>query len=182
MIPTNTCIIIPAAGSSSRLGQPKQLVEFEDETLIRRSTRIALEASDNVIVVTGCERDAVTKEIEDLPVFVVDNPEWELGMGKSIAVGVQAALDRFEKLVGVAVYLCDTPLIDAVHLSNVIETGVESEVVLTQYDETTGVPAYFGQSLFEQLSILGWGSRSEELSNKETDRECGKDTLSRRVR
>ena len=49
--------IIIAAGSSSRLGQPKQLLIFEGETLLQRAIRIAEEAGASpVLVVLGAHR------------------------------------------------------------------------------------------------------------------------------
>ena len=88
-------------------------------------------------------------------------------MGKSIAVGVQAALDRFEELSSLAVHLCDTPLIDASHLSKILEQGDESEVVLTQYDETTGVPACFGSTVFDQLLFLDGEAGARSFLSKD---------------
>lgn len=82
--------LLLAAGPSSRLGQAKQLVRFNEECLVRRVSRLLLEQdSMTVSVVVGAEHERVRKEIEDLPVTIVHNPEWEQGMGASISCGVR---------------------------------------------------------------------------------------------
>ena len=56
-------ILILAAGNSSRLGEPKQLLRYQDKTLIRHVTQAAIAAkSTSVTVVTGSNADLIEKE------------------------------------------------------------------------------------------------------------------------
>ena len=164
----SSCIVIPAAGPSTRLGQPKQLVEFDGISMIRRTVEFALDASPNVFVVVGCEDAAVRREIEDAPVIVVDNPDWEKGMGSSISIGVRAALDRMHDLDCVLIHLCDMPSIDGAHLKKLIERRylTKAEVVFTEYTDTEGVPAAFGPRLIEELLFLDGDTGARQLIDR----------------
>ena len=97
--------ILLAAGPSSRLGQPKQLVRFEGETLVRRAARLLVDAVNGpVVVVCGCESERVSEQVTDLAVETVTNPDWELGMGGSISFGARF-VPRFSD--GIMVAVCD---------------------------------------------------------------------------
>ena len=82
-------ILILAAGSSSRLGQPKQLVKVGNILLIRHAVINAL-ASDceRVSVVVGANKQQVVKEINDLNIDIVYNENWSEGIASSIRAGV----------------------------------------------------------------------------------------------
>ena len=165
------CIVIPAAGASTRRGRPKQLVEYDGDTLIRRAVRVAFEALPHVIVVVGCEDSAVRKEISDLPAIAVDNPEWEKGMGKSISVGVQAAVDRYPGLEAVLVHLCDLPTIDSDHLQALLtyQQKTKADLIYTKYKDTKGVPAVFGRKFFGDLVFLDGDRGAKHLIGRMDD-------------
>jgi len=97
--------ILLAAGPSSRLGQAKQLVRLDGESLVRRAARLVLSTDPvSLTVVTGFADDAVRHELSDLPVGIIRNDDWEQGMGGSIACGVQ---NITEEVDGVLITLCD---------------------------------------------------------------------------
>ena len=85
----STAIILLAAGSSSRLGQPKQLLVFEGQTLLRRAveTAVAAAATAPVVVVTGALHEELLPELAGLPVQVVCCQDWQAGMGASLKTG-----------------------------------------------------------------------------------------------
>ena len=85
-------IVILAAGSSTRLGQPKQLLIFEGSSLIKRVAKIALEVSRKVVVVTGFQSKKVQAELSGLPLIVVQNDSFGEGIASSIRVGVGALI------------------------------------------------------------------------------------------
>lgn len=96
--------ILLAAGSSSRLGRPKQLLEFNGETLVRRAARILLELELEVIAVTGAESVKVEKSLEGLALHKVCNDNWARGMGESIACGASKIPADYD---GVMIMQCD---------------------------------------------------------------------------
>jgi CTP:molybdopterin cytidylyltransferase MocA len=98
--------VLLAAGNGSRLGQPKALVELAGSTLAERGVALLGDGgADPVIVVTG----AVPVEIPG--VVAVHNPDWESGMGSSLATGL-LALDHGDADAAV-IALADQPLVGA---------------------------------------------------------------------
>src|ERR1700682_4260715 len=86
-------VAILAAGGSSRLGQPKQLVSIGGEPLLRRQCRVAIESACGPVgVVLGCESDRSSVAIADLPVVALINAQWQKGLGASIRCAVQWAI------------------------------------------------------------------------------------------
>ena len=102
-----------AAGNSSRLGLPKQLLEFEGETLLRRISREALAIPDaRVSVVIGAYPDPINSALKDSNVAVVINPHWATGMSTSIVVGLGDLLKHHPNLDRCIISLCDQPFVD----------------------------------------------------------------------
>ena len=98
--------ILLAAGNGSRLGQPKATVELAGSTLAERGVALLGEGgADPVIVVTG----AVPVEIPG--VVTVHNPDWETGMGSSLATGLRALANGDAEAAVIA--LADQPLVGA---------------------------------------------------------------------
>src|SRR5439155_6210098 len=88
--------LLLAAGGSSRLGRPKQLVEFEGKTLIRRATEtLAASVCDPMVVVLGAEVDGCIEEIAGLAVDICINRGWHYGISSSIKAGL-GMLQRIE--------------------------------------------------------------------------------------
>ncbi|RYY30492.1 MAG: nucleotidyltransferase family protein, partial [Sphingobacteriaceae bacterium] len=81
----NLAVIILAAGSSSRLGRPKQLLKYQHISLIKRAVKTALQVTaENVFVVTGFLHQELVDELKDCPIRIVHNPDWNEGMSSSI--------------------------------------------------------------------------------------------------
>lgn len=86
----NRAIIVLAAGSSSRLGQAKQLVCLNNKPLIQRQCELALEITPQVYCVLGFNKRAMAKALSGLPITLVEHDDWQQGMGSSISAGVSA--------------------------------------------------------------------------------------------
>jgi len=145
--------IVLAAGGSSRLGTPKQLLTFRGETLVRRAAKATLESvCDRVVVVVGNHAQRMRQEIGDLPVFVVENKNWQSGISSSIRAG----LEEISSQDGVVITLCDQPFVTAAILNELIITHRETgrAIVASTYGTTRGVPAFFAPELFDELASL----------------------------
>jgi molybdenum cofactor cytidylyltransferase len=155
-----TAIIILAAGSSSRLGKPKQLLQYQNESLIKHAVKTALQTAFNpVIVVTGFLHEELVRETESIPVYIVHNLEWEEGMGSSIRTGIKflKQLDQSNQINATLILLCDQPLISAQYLNLLVAqfyNDKNSMIAATSYAEIEGVPAVFDKSLFSVLQDL----------------------------
>lgn len=153
----NLAAILVAAGPSSRLGQAKQLVKYEGETLVRRSAGLLVELELNPVVVTGCGAEDVAAEMKGLPVKTVVNPEWEKGMGGSIACGA-----RFvpQLLDGILVMVCDQWQLQQDDLKKLVAawTAEPSQVHVASWQEgaayVSGPPVIFPGRLRGELKGL----------------------------
>src|SRR5690349_24940455 len=110
-----SAIILLAAGASSRLGQPKQLLLFEGKTLLRRAAETAVAAANGatVVVVTGALHEELLPELLGLSVKVVRCETWQAGMGASLQTGLQTLEKHAKPLQAVTVMLCDQPFVTA---------------------------------------------------------------------
>lgn len=146
-------IVLLAAGGSSRLGQPKQLLRHEGTSLVRRAAERALAASPVVTVVLGARREDVAAELNGLAVRCVDNPDWALGQGSSLHAGLRALPPDVD---GALLMLCDQVRVDAAHLRSLISSfeRTRAPIVASAYASTRGVPALFSRALFSELEAL----------------------------
>ena len=171
-------VVVLAAGASSRLGHPKQLVSFQGETLLNRTVRMAHQvANAGVFVVLGaaCEKIAETLSSGETIVF---NKDWQSGLSTSVKQGFKAAIPNPKDALqhSVLFLLADQPLVEADHLQKLISTGREKQVdvVATEYPEVLGVPALFAAEVAPSIDKLEGdkGCRQIILSskNKETVR------------
>ena len=93
-----TAAILLAAGSSSRYGETKQLLNWRGEPFVRVAARTALEAGCSpVIMVTGANAEQVELAVNGLNVLVVYNPSWKEGQASSIRTGLMPL--RFPRTV-----------------------------------------------------------------------------------
>jgi molybdenum cofactor cytidylyltransferase len=151
-------IIVLAAGASTRMGEPKQLLRYDGTTLLRRAVDSALELGCGpVVVVLGADVERARAEIADTDALVVVNEAWAEGMGSSIRRGI-AALD--DGVQGALVTLCDQPLVTARVLERLFDAYLaeRSFLVASEYEtggiRVHGVPALFDRDLFPELSSL----------------------------
>jgi molybdenum cofactor cytidylyltransferase len=148
-------IVILAAGSSSRLGQPKQLLSYRGRPLLRHAAEEALAAGIGpVYVVTGAFEELVRPSLDGLPVSLVGNPDWVQGMSSSIRAGVTAVQQRDS--AGLILALGDQPKIEARHYRALLRRQQESgqSIVASRYGASVGVPALFTPKGFPWLLAL----------------------------
>jgi molybdenum cofactor cytidylyltransferase len=150
--------ILLAAGSSSRLGQPKQLLRLHGETLLARMLRLAYEAgAAPVSVVVGAHRFALCRAVEFGAATVVVNDEWEQGISTSIRAGLRALEQSAASIEGALVMSCDQPRLTAGHLRILIKAFAEnadSAIIASAYAGIRGVPAIFPRAAFPGLRKL----------------------------
>lgn len=151
--------IVLAAGGSSRLGRPKQLVRIGSETLLERAVRVAREAGcAPVIVVVGAGAEQIVKQTWLGDAVAVRNEAWEQGMASSIRTGLAGVPAGAS---GVVLMVCDQPAVHASHLRLLM--GAPERVRASRYAGRNGVPAYFPASAFERLRGLEGDAGAREL-------------------
>ena len=150
-------IIILAAGASTRLNKPKQLVPFEGKSLLRRSADVALACGcDHVVVVLGYEADTLAHEVRDLPVEVVHNDDWAVGISSSIKSGLTRLRETDPNISAVVIMLCDQPFVKEKTITSLMDNyrSTGKPIVASEYDGILGVPALFGREMFDALLKL----------------------------
>jgi molybdenum cofactor cytidylyltransferase len=146
--------IILAAGGSSRFGQPKQLLSWNGQPLIRHIAKIALRVGlMPVVVVVGAAASEVISAIKDLPLRIVNNPEWITGLSSSIKMGIQS----LPKEIGGAVFLqADQPQIPDSLIRGLVEVHQTSlnPIIAPLVDGQRGNPVLFDKRTFIDLISL----------------------------
>lgn len=146
-------IIILAAGGSTRLGRPKQLLEFKGQTLIEKVCETALETGFQTVVVLGAFAAKIKPLIEDLSVETVLNKDWQTGMSSSLQTGLQKLLEKNPDLSAAIFLLCDQPFVTTKTILKLVEKQKTSgkAIVASAYADQLGVPALFTKDLFAEL-------------------------------
>ena len=163
-------ILILAAGSSSRMGSPKQLLKWKNSNLLNHTICKATELNaKKIIVVLGANADMIIPEIDHKEVKTLINKDWENGLGSSISVGVNYILQSSSGIDGLLIMLADQPLIEHDHylkLMNAFSSGNKA-IITTEYnDSKRGVPALFSKIYFKDLIDLNSDFGAKQLFKK----------------
>ncbi|WP_062059267.1 nucleotidyltransferase family protein [Aquimarina longa] len=150
--------LILAAGSSTRMREPKQLLPWGDTTMIGYAIEQALLIKDtSVYVVLGAYYDAIYKEVNHFPITIFKNIDWQSGMGSTIRCGIQGILKDDLQYDVVLISLVDQPLLGAVHYASMITQFCNHSntiIVATALGERVGVPAMIPITYFDELTEL----------------------------
>jgi molybdenum cofactor cytidylyltransferase len=166
----NVYAILLAAGASSRLGSPKQLLNWHNRPLLAHSIGQAQAVlSERVIVVLGANSDAIQTAVDLSAVKIIANPDWQQGVASSIRAGVQALSDT---ATAALILLCDQPLINADHLQALLNVWQDNQhhIVASQYPNSVGVPALFPADYFPSLLALTGDKGAKALLTKFADK------------
>ena len=171
--PNDIAVIILAAGSSSRLGEPKQLLEHDGKSLLQKAIDAAINAHTNpVIVVLGANADQISKEINKSKIQVIINSEWEEGMASSVRVGLNEVLFSSPSTEVVILMVCDQPYISPDLIKDLIDTYKQTgnPIVTCNYGEAIGPPALFHRSLFNELMELNGDVGARKIIQRHSDK------------
>lgn len=164
--------MILAAGASSRLGQPKQLIKFEDKSLLQHMIDVGQEVDvTERILVLGAKSELIQEVIIPRTFSIIHNYEWQKGMSTSIHVGLKSLQLKCTDLKHVIILLSDQPFVTVDLIKQLIASQDESERCITTctYANQMGVPAIFSHHFFDGLLALTSDQGAKKLIQRNLD-------------
>lgn len=159
-------VVILAAGSSSRLGYAKQLVEFKGKPLLQHAIDIAesLELATKVLVL-GARAEEIERNIELQNFVPVRNENWEEGMSGSLREGLLRSQELENELKHLLILVSDQPFITKEKIQQLIKVQLEHKTAATfsEYAGSFGVPAIFSAEVFPFLKELKGDEGAKKL-------------------
>ena len=166
-------ILLLAAGGSTRMGQPKQLLSWGNQTLIEHQIQTLLKTGNPVTVVLGSNSNLIVPVIAKYGVDIFINTDWESGMGSSISHGISQIIQKFPEADGVLITLVDQPLITTSYIEKMLGTyqpGLQQILVSHSASGWTGVPVLFDKCYFKELSELKNEEGAKKIVNRHEER------------
>ncbi|HEV2527689.1 MAG TPA: nucleotidyltransferase family protein [Thermomicrobiales bacterium] len=164
--------VVLAAGSSSRLGRPKQLLELGGEPLLNHVLRTAgMSRVDGTILVLGHATEPIAGQVGDFGQITVTNPDYASGQSSSLRAGVAA----LPATTGAALILLgDQPLVTAALIDRMVETwqatGRTDAIIQARYGDIPAPPVVIGRDLFAQIERLEGDTGARDLIRANRDR------------
>ena len=146
--------VILAAGAAARMGQPKLLLPWRGQPLIRHAVQIGLTAGlDPLVVVTGSGADALQDALSGLPVQFAHNPDWQSGQSSSVRVGIRTLTQQVQ---AVFFLLGDQPFVSVELLQAMLEFSAHSHsaILAPQVAGKRSNPVLFARSGFAAMLEL----------------------------
>jgi molybdenum cofactor cytidylyltransferase len=185
--------LVLAAGGSTRMGRPKQLIERGGRTLVRNAILAALEGGcDPVAVVVGAHAARVRREAAGLEATIIEHRRWREGLGSSIARGLAELRRLSDEPDAVMLLLCDQPSLAAGVVRRLARAWRRASrragttMAACEYAGTLGTPAVFGRAEFARLAKLAGDRGAQRLLLESAERvariswEAGATDLDRR--
>ncbi len=154
---TNLAIVLLAAGGSTRMGSPKQLLDFKGKKLIQIVVeRLLACRCFPTVVVLGAQAGAIAPYCGYHDLNVIENPNWQTGMASSIRCGFEFVETMFPDAGHILLALVDQPHVEAEHYYALVETSERfpDKVIAAYYEGQVGAPMVFPRRHFALLSRL----------------------------
>lgn len=149
--------VILAAGASTRMGTPKQLLPVEGVPMLVRAIDATLAAPVwPVVVVLGAFAEKIRPTLAKHPVLVAENPAWTEGMASSLRTGI-TTLQQFSRMLdGALITLCDQPAYGSSTVERLLaeQRASGKTIVASHYAGRRGAPALFLRRHFRALGEL----------------------------
>lgn len=162
--------VVLAGGGSSRMGQVKQLLDWQGKPFVRAVAETALAAGlSPVIVVTGADGERVGAACAGLEVRLVENPRWAEGQSTSVRAGVAALPIDPPDEVGAAVFL----LADQPQVPVTLVEGLALEyartlapIVATLVEDRRANPVLFDRTVFPDLAQVSGDAGGRQVFSR----------------
>lgn len=161
-------ILILAAGASTRMGESKQLLPWKNTTLLGNAIEQALGLTEtDVFVVLGSDSERIKDSIKKYPVHVINNDNWQTGMGSSISLGVEV-IKNLEVYSKILIHLADQPFVTTKHLKSICNLSFkhENKIIASNYQNKPGVPIVFSAEFFDVFAALKGETGAKKVLRK----------------
>ena len=161
--------ILLAAGTASRMGRNKLLLEIDGEPLLRRAARAGLDAGlAPLLVVLGHEADRARATIADLPCRTVLNPDYERGIVTSLWTGLGAVPTEAGAVVTM---LADMPFVSSAMIAELVERwrAGSAPLAVSDYEGVNAPPMLYDRSLFAELLAMDDGRCGRQVIKRHRD-------------
>jgi molybdenum cofactor cytidylyltransferase len=166
-------VVLLAAGSSSRLGSPKQLLRYKGKSFLENMVSAAIGTNlSPVIVVLGAHAESLRDEISGNNVHIIINQLWDEGIASSIRCGIQALEKINPVCYGVILMVCDQPYITTDLLNGLVIVQEKSgrPLVAAYYSNIAGTPALFHKIFFPELLALKGDKGAGKILQQQPDK------------
>lgn len=167
----NVAVVILAAGASTRMGVPKQLLPWGNESLLNHVIHTAAILSQEVHVILGANSKMIQAALpSDGHIHCHTNPNWESGLGSSIAFALHTLKDF--KLDGILFLLGDQPFVNGAYLQEMYTTfkANPTSIIVSKFSGKLGVPAIFSSAFFNELSTLNADVGAKQIIKRHTEK------------
>jgi molybdenum cofactor cytidylyltransferase len=145
--------VILAAGGSSRMGKPKQLLEIGGKTLVSIVIEnILASIIDEIIIVTQPDLPLIgDNEYPEIKRII--NKDWQRGQSSSMKTGLGAVDERTDAVI---FFMADQPMVDTGIINRLILTFQETEkpIISPLYNGKKGAPVIFKKRIFDELNLI----------------------------
>lgn len=158
-------IILLAAGESSRLGSPKQLLEYHGKNLLQHTIDLTQLLDIDTFVILGAFKEEILARVNGYEGKVVENMAWSEGLSSSIRCGLSGVLKTNPETEAVILVFCDQPFLTTEILREIVEKYHNSgqSIVHCSYGDVSGPPTLFHKSLFPYLMELKGGQGAKKV-------------------
>jgi nicotine blue oxidoreductase len=148
--------LVLAAGAGRRYGRPKALVEYDGTRLVDRAVEtLRAGGAGPVVAVLGAAADRVRAAARLADCTVVDNPDWDTGMGSSLRIGLTALAGT--GAVAAVILLVDTPGITAEAVRRVASRAAPAALAMGGYGDRRSHPVLLGRDHWPGVAGLAVG-------------------------
>jgi molybdenum cofactor cytidylyltransferase len=166
----NIGVVILAAGESKRMGVPKQILPIFGVPMLKYLIDEVLDTEAHPVpVVVGANKTKIVPLLENIPIGIIDNPDWQTGMGSSIKMGLVGAYLITKGFDGLIFMTSDMPFVNAVIINKLIETAREfpnKTIIASKYGRTMGVPVLYKKERFEDILDMKPEHGAKQFFNK----------------
>lgn len=166
----NIGVVILAAGESKRMGVPKQILPIFGVPMLKYLVDEVLDTEAHpVTVVVGANKTKIVPLLENIPIGIIDNPEWQKGMGSSIKMGLVGSYLITKGFDGLIFMTSDMPFVNSARINKLIETAREfpdKTIIASKYSGTLGVPVLYKKERFEDILDMKPEHGAKQFFNK----------------